>query len=137
MDRREFLAFLGIGAATAVCSQCLTGCKKSDAGVTAPTSVDFTLDLTNSAYATLRSVGGYVYNNGVIVAHAPTGYIAVSSTCTHQGATVQYELGSNSFYCPAHGSRFAAGGAVLNGPASNPLAKYNATLNGNSLRVFS
>jgi cytochrome b6-f complex iron-sulfur subunit len=137
MDRKEFLSILGLGAAAVACSYCIGGCKVNDQGITAPTNVDFTWDLTNTAYSGLRSVGAYLYNNGVIVAHTPSGYVAVSSACTHQGTTVFFDSSSNSFFCPAHGSRFAANGAVVNGPASSPLAKYNTTLTGNLLRVFS
>ena len=137
MERREFLTYLGLGAAAVACGSCLQGCSVKDQGITSPTGVDFTLDLTNSAYSSLRNLGGYLYNGGVIVAHAPSGYIAVSSACTHQGTTIYYDLNSNSFICPAHGSRFRTDGSVLNGPATSPLGRYNVTLNGNSLRVNS
>jgi cytochrome b6-f complex iron-sulfur subunit len=137
MERREFLSLIGMGAAAAACSYCLAGCTVNDPGIVAPANVDFTLDLSNPAYSGLKTVGGYVYIAGVIVAHASNGYIAVSSACTHQGATIIFDGGSNSFFCPAHGSRFSTTGAVLNGPAGSPLGRYNTTLIGNSLRVYS
>ena len=139
MDRREFLSILGVGGAAAACSYCLGGCTNPNAGsnITAPTNVDFTLDLTNPAYATLRNVGGYVYNAGIIVAHASTGYVAVSYACTHQGTTVIFDASTSTFFCPAHGSRFALSGGVINGPAGSPLGSYKTTLTGNSLRVYS
>ncbi len=137
MERREFLSVVGIGAAAAACSYCLSGCTVPDQGITSPTNVDFTLDLTNAAYSTLKNVGGYVYNAGVIVAHASSGYIAVSSACTHQGNAVIFDGTNNLFYCPAHGSRFTTTGAVINGPATSALGRYNTTLTGNSLRVYS
>ncbi len=137
MERREFLSLVGIGAAAAACSYCLSGCTVQDQGITSPKNVDFTLDLTNQAYSGLLTVGGYVYNSGVIVAHASSGYVAVSQACTHQGNTIIFDGQNNSFYCPAHGSRFTTAGAVINGPASSPLGRYNTTLNGNSLRVNS
>lgn len=137
MDRKEFLSLFGLGAAAVACQYCLAGCQKAD-NPTAPTNVDFTLDLMSSANSALQPVGGYLYNNGVIVAHVGNAaYVAVSSTCTHAGGTVYYDLSSNRFHCPNHGSNFATDGSVINGPAASPLAKYNTTLNGNSLRVFS
>ncbi len=137
MDRKEFLSLFGVGAVAAVCSYCLAACKVPGQSITAPTGVDFTLDLTNPLYSGLKTVGGYVYNNGVIVAHAAGGYVAVSSACTHQGNTIYYDVGSNLFVCPAHGSRFGTDGSVVNGPAAAPLGRYNTSLNGNLLRVYS
>lgn len=137
MDRREFLSKFGIGAAAATCAYCISGCKPQDSGITAPTNVDFTLDLTAPANSGLRSVGGYLVNNGVIVAHARSGYIAVSAACTHQGTTIYFDGGNNIFVCPSHGSTFTASGSVINGPASSPLGQYNTKLTGNMLRVYS
>ena len=92
---------------------------------------------TNAAWSSLATVGGYVYNGGVIVAHASSGYVAVSQACTHQGATIIFDSSTSSFFCPAHGSRFSLTGAVLNGPAGTPLGAYKTSLSGNSLRVYS
>jgi cytochrome b6-f complex iron-sulfur subunit len=137
MERREFLSALGLGAVTVMCAQCLTGCKQEDP-ISAPTNVDFIMDLANPAYAILKTAGGYVYNAGVVVAHtANDTYVAVSQACTHAGANVVYDLNSNSFYCPSHGSVFALSGAVTRGPAGSPLGSYKTALTGNSLRVYS
>jgi cytochrome b6-f complex iron-sulfur subunit len=136
MDRKEFLATLGIGAAAIACSYCFGGCKSNDNVTGPPTNVDFTLDLNNAAYAALKNNGGYIYNAGVIVARTSTGsFVAVSQTCTHQGTTVQFD--GSQFVCPAHGSIFKTDGSVARGPAGSPLARYNTSLNGNSLRVYS
>jgi len=139
MDRKEFLSVLGLGVAAVACEMCLGGCNNPNAGmnITAPTNVDFTLDLTNPAWSSLKSVGAYVYNVGVIVARTSSGYVAVSQACTHQGSTVVFDPGSNSFFCPAHGSRFSLSGGVLNGPAGSPLGAYKTSLTGSSLRVYS
>jgi cytochrome b6-f complex iron-sulfur subunit len=139
MQRKEFLSIIGFGAAAVACSYCFGGCTNPNAGsnITAPTNVDFALDLTNPAYAALKSVGGYIYNAGVIVAHAQTGYVAVSLACTHQGSTVVFDSITNSFFCPAHGSRFSLTGGVINGPAGSPLGSYKTALTGTSLRVYS
>lgn len=138
MDRKEFLSVFGMGAVAVVCTYCLGGCKQDNNPISAPANVDFTLDLTNPAYAALRTNGGYVYNGGVIVARTVAGtYVAVSQACTHQGTTVIYDPGGNQFYCQAHGSTFATTGAVTRGPAPSPLMAYKTTLTGNSLRVYS
>jgi len=47
---------------------------------------------------------------------------SVSAICTHAGCSVEYQGGV--LLCPCHGSQFSAQtGAVLQGPASTPLAK--------------
>lgn len=138
MDRKEFLSLLGISSAALAVSYCFGGCQPLNNGPTAPTNVDFTLDLTNSANSALNSNGGYIYHNGVIVARTVSGsYVAVSQYCTHAGGTVVFDSNINDFYCPVHGSVFATNGSVINGPAPSALVKYNTLLAGSSLRVFS
>lgn len=141
MDRKEFLATLGIGAAALACAQCFAGCQSPNGapGVpAAPTNVDFTLDLADAANSALTRSGGYLYKDGVIVAHLTSGsYVALSQVCTHQGGTVQYVASANLFHCPVHGSNFSTSGSVLNGPAATSLVMYHTSLSGTSLRVYS
>lgn len=57
--------------------------------------------------------------------------VAFSATCTHAGTQVE-ATGGLEVLCPNHGSRFDAGdgAAVLNGPASSPLAQVEARVEG-------
>lgn len=138
INRKEFLSMLGISAAAIAGTSCLGGCKGEDNVVAPPANVDFTLDLTAAANAALNANGGFVYRNGVIVARTTSGaYVAVSSTCTHAGGTVFYQTSNDRFHCPNHGSEYSTAGSVLLGPAERSLARYNTSLDGTSLRVFS
>ena len=138
MDRKEFLSQVGLGVASLLVPACIGGlssCSKLDSGTPAPTNVDFTIDTSKG---TLSTNGGYLLQSGVIVARTKTGtFIAVSAACTHEGTNVSYSSTSASFICPNHGARFTEAGVVTQGPASQNLTKYNTTLTGKSLRVYS
>ena len=47
------------------------------------------------------------------------GVYALSTVCTHLGCIVK--PAADGFECPCHGSRFAATGGVVKGPAPRPL----------------
>ena len=47
---------------------------------------------------------------------------AVSGRCPHMGCIVGWNNEAQSWDCPCHGSRFSPSGAVLHGPAVEPLA---------------
>ncbi|MGE5353895.1 MAG: ubiquinol-cytochrome c reductase iron-sulfur subunit [Acidobacteriota bacterium] len=141
MDRKEFLLKAGQSAAVLILGSCFQSCSSNttDSGIpTAPQNVDFTLDLSKPENAGLNSVGGSLYQGGIIIAKINDNtFSALSQTCTHQGATVDYEASASRFHCPRHGSNFDVNGNVINGPAGSPLQKYKTSLNGTMLRVYS
>ncbi len=138
MNRNEFLTALGVSAGTVVFAPFLVSCTQNNSALGSGGAVDFTLDLTLPVNASLNSNGGSLLKSGVIVAKTSAGaYIAVSSACTHEGSTINFNSAGNRFICPNHGANFSATGSVLLGPATSPLTKYNTTLAGTSLRVYS
>jgi Rieske Fe-S protein len=48
---------------------------------------------------------------------------AVSPICTHLYCQVGFNAAERSWDCPCQGSRFATDGAVIEGPAVNPLER--------------
>ncbi len=138
MDRRNFFkqSLMACGVVTGTVLV-VESCKKSNSGTTpqGPT-VNFTIDLSLPANASLNTTGGSGSSNGVVVVNMGSGsFIAVAQSCTHNGCSVSYSQGNNNFLCPCHGATFSTTGAVTNGPASVPLKKYTVTKNGNILTV--
>lgn len=163
MNRGEFLRNLGMSSAALMAFYCmgtgLTACSKSDDSSSQPApnpttggftgnadtskgAINFTLDLTNSSYSALKTVGQYVIVGSLLVAKVKSGAtIALSKTCTHQGVQVEYRSGSDDIYCNpskgGHGSEYTTAGAVKVGPAGSPLTQYKTSLStdGNTLTV--
>jgi len=141
MDRKDFLAAIGLSAASFAVFVC-AGCSKKDdpaaSGVSGPANVDFILDLNASANAALLTNGGFLTSNGVIVARTTAGaYIAVQQSCTHENYPLTYQAANHRFYCNNHGSYFNEAGVVQVSPATRSLTTYTTVLTGTSLRVHS
>src|SRR5579864_5435381 len=105
MNRKEFIktSCMLCGAAL-LADALLESCKKNN---TTP-SVNFNIDLSNSANAALNTVGGSVTQSNVVVIRtnaslAATSFTALASICTHSGCTVAYFSKSNNLVCPCHG----------------------------------
>ncbi len=73
---------------------------------------------------------------GVVVHHREDGTFEVlSGICTHEYCEVDWNGYGKSFDCPCHGARYDATGAVINGPATEPLRKLHFTDVGDELEV--
>jgi cytochrome b6-f complex iron-sulfur subunit len=136
MERRDFLEQLGIGAAFVLTTACLGSCKNDSV---TPAIADFTLDLTAAANANLKTNGGYVISNGIVVAKTTAGdYVAATVTCSHEQKTqVVYDKAANQWHCTAHDARFDMTGKGVNSTGSKGLTIYKTALTGSNLRIFS
>jgi cytochrome b6-f complex iron-sulfur subunit len=147
MERKDFIEQVGLSAASILIFGCMQGCSKSDSAAEQPAgsnnntnkAIDFTINIANNPYTSLNTAGGFYVdktNNIIIARTLANDFIAVSSLCTHQQVTLDFQPNNNRFYCSAHGSAFFTSGAVLNGPANVALAQYKTTLTGSNLRVY-
>jgi len=60
-------------------------------------------------------------------------YVALALRCTHRGC--QVDAGHDGFVCPCHGSEFTRDGAVVQGPATQPLSRFRVTRDGRRLHI--
>ncbi len=78
-----------------------------------------------------------VNGEAVAVYNVNGAYYATQDTCTHVGGPLsEGELQANQIICPWHASCFdVTNGAVMCGPAKDPLRTYRVEADGNVLRV--
>ena len=125
IDRRGFIAACASGACALAASS--TSCASL---ATRPvTTVDGVIALAFSEYPELTRPGGAVRilpdgaRDPLLVLTRPDGQLTVlSTTCTHRGCAV--EARGEHLVCPCHGSTYDRNGAVMRGPAEQPLRKY-------------
>jgi Rieske Fe-S protein len=80
-------------------------------------------------------VGSGVIVGEVVVTQPSAGvFKGLSAKCTHKGCTVD-KVADGTIDCPCHGSKFNLDGTVANGPAQEPLAVENITVQGDSIML--
>ncbi|PXA67839.1 ubiquinol-cytochrome c reductase iron-sulfur subunit [Cryobacterium arcticum] len=124
LSRRALLVAGGAGTALALAA-CAPARNGADSGAGTPTEIALLSDVP---------VGGAVavmLNGSQVIVSQPTEgtVVAFSAICTHAGCMVAPE--KTGLSCPCHQSLFdTATGAVLQGPATEPLAEVSVTLDG-------
>ena len=119
LSRRAFLtkgtlAVAGVAALTAGCGDGQIG----GVGVTGPLPTGLTLKVsTVPALATVGVLAFHPTDARVAIKRTgPTTFLALSTTCTHEGTRIDIVNNALSFECPNHGSRFDSDGNVTRGP---------------------
>ena len=70
----------------------------------------------------------------VVTQPAPGQFQGLSTVCPHQGCQVN-AVRDGAVICPCHGSRFGLDGAVLEGPATSPLARRAVAVQGENVTL--
>jgi cytochrome b6-f complex iron-sulfur subunit len=148
ITRRNFLKTAWVSGLALISGFGLGGCgaKKAPAGQvsTSMSGNGLTLDLNLPANKALADVGGTLAldanaldPSGIFVYRSSqTEVDAMSRKCTHLGCQVA-AFANGVAKCPCHGSQFDLNGQVLNGPASKPLTRYKASLEGTVITITS
>ncbi len=142
MDRRQFLNWVGFGLLATSLPVAIAAC---DSGTPNSTASDGASDAGGEGavgtLAQLEQDGSILDESGadpVLIVANPSGdgsVIAVNPTCTHAGCTVEWDADQTQFVCPCHDSKFDTAGAVTQGPATQPLTVYAATVEGEQILV--
>jgi Rieske Fe-S protein len=113
IGRRGFLALAGAGVTVAAVGGC--GGRATQGPIVAGRPADF-------AAGAVRQIEG----EPVLVLRDEGGLYAMSAVCPHMRCTVAADGGR--LVCPCHGSAFDLQGAVLDGPAREPLEHYRVVV---------
>lgn len=131
-SRRALLAATGAGAL----ALCLGGCGSGGAPTTPGSSGSGGSEGGTTVPVANVPVGSGVIVGAYVVTQPTEGvFEAFSSRCPHQGLPVQ-EVTDAAIVCGHHGSTFSlADGAVITGPATEPLTAATATQDGDTLTI--
>ena len=131
ISRNDFLKKLGFTGASLFAIYSLDSCLNE--GSVSP-SGPITIDLSNATYAKLKTNGGYVVVNSVVVANNNGTYVAATLKCSHEGQN-QITFSNKEWYCTSHGARFDTSGKGLNSNGSKGLTVYSTSLSGNIITI--
>lgn len=147
MNRRDLVqkVLLG-GTVLLVVPSVLQSCTKDPAidpnnsnptgGIPPVPGTKIDLDLGLAENSSLNTKGSSKIVKGVLIINSgDDNFIALSSICTHQGCTVEYNSSANNIQCPCHGSTFSTMGSVVTGPAVSALRSYSISKTGNILSI--
>ena len=141
-SRRKFLQRVGVIVAGGVTAGAfLEGCASGGPTVYRYAPTGEIIDLFLGWYPELYKTGGAVElqltgteSSIIVLRVAFDRFTAVSPVCRHKGCKVA--LKENMFKCTCHGSKYGLDGALIAGPAEEPLVSYRTEYRETSLRIF-
>ena len=107
--------------------------------------VQFSIDISQSPYQDLESVGGtsVLSSNSIdplgllLIRSSENNINAFSRRCTHSSYSLNAFNSQNLAVCSSgHGGSFTTSGSVAAGPPSARLTSYNTSLNDNILTIY-
>ena len=117
-----------VGAGAAVGAGALVACAGSEDDPAAPQGETGVLATTSEV-----PVGSALIVDGIVLTQPKAGeFTGFSAVCPHAGCAVSRVDGARVL-CPCHGSTFGLDGAVITGPAREPLAPAPITVRGDSI----
>jgi nitrite reductase/ring-hydroxylating ferredoxin subunit len=131
INRRAFISAAAGVAGLSV----LSGCGDGDLAALAPEFFPGEFDpitITVADFPALANTGilvGIPERSFAVKRTGPATFVALSTRCTHQGCIVNISSNGQQLDCPCHASRFSSDGAVLRGPAQDPLPTFSTSYN--------
>ncbi|VXD22994.1 QcrA and Rieske domain-containing protein [Planktothrix paucivesiculata] len=137
MNRRTFLAWVGVGSLASSFPVALAACSNPENTANIATRPDgFTVA------GTIQELDekGSIFNSQLpaLIIRNPKNIqevFAVNPTCPHLDCIVKWEASKKEFGCPCHASQFTPDGQVIKGPADRELKPYLAKVEGNIILV--
>ena len=140
--RRNVIAGAGLGLAATALTACSTYGKKPEASSAssaqapapaAPGSSGAPAPAAALAKTADVPVGSGVILDDIVLTQPTAGaFKGFSSVCTHAGCNVT-KIENGTIDCPCHGSKFSLEGAVVQGPAKDPLEAKAVSVQGDSI----
>lgn len=129
LSRREFLANASGLVVLTTAAACGDGEISGVPASGTPPTVERTV-IRVGGFPGLATVGMLVAVTSLIAVKrtGPSSFDAFHMACTHAGCPTTVVNGQR-FDCPCHFSRFDSNGAVINGPATDPLRKLRTSYN--------
>jgi len=137
MNRRTFLAWVGVGSLASSFPVALSACSNSKNAANIATRPDGFI-----AVGTIQELDekGSILNSQLpaLIIRNPKNaqeVSAVNPNCPHLDCVVEWEASKKEFGCPCHASQFTPDGQVIKGPANTGLKPYLAKVEGNIILV--